>query len=116
MDKLLNIVVNLSSTPVQGRYTLKINELNIIKDNPKTIIVAMKYGESRQQKSDLLKVKSDFKNDQLNRLQFYVMCYVSQKDEAIKLLTTALKSHIDYLSLQNKHAISAYEAGYKIVK
>jgi hypothetical protein len=116
MEQLLRVTINLSATPVRGRYTLKFAGMDIVKSTPKTIIAKMNYGDTRYQKSDLLKIVSDFKNDQLIRLQFYTLCYSSQKEEAVEKLKKHLGNHISYLEMQNKHALSAYEAGPIIEK
>jgi hypothetical protein len=115
MGKLLRATLNLSATPIIGRFTIKFTEMEVVRRTPKTVIVRTNFGESRHQTSEFMKVFSDFKNDHITRLQFYTTFLEEDRKEAVKQLIDHIKGHVNFLDSQNKKAMEALEKDPKII-
>jgi len=98
MGKLTELVINLSGTVVQGRYTISSKSFEIIKQTPKTFTVD-RNGAYRVMVKDMKKVTSDFKNNSINRLQYKIWVLDEERDEGIKMLEAAVQERVDYLSM-----------------
>jgi len=117
MEKFNKIIITLLANVGTGRYKLRYHEYDIVKDTPKTVIVQRTGKPSiRQQKKDMLKVKSDYRNDTLSKIQFYTTCYASDMDEARKNLENAMMAKVQELHGMNVNALEAFSAGCKLEK
>lgn len=112
MEKLLKIVLNLSSTAIEGRYNMLISEYEILKETEKTVVLKKEV----VYKNKLLTTISDFQNKEISRLQYYTMCYEKDINKAIDLLTLAMKEKIDYIEKLNKKALEAFNNGFLTFK
>ncbi len=98
MEKLTELVINLSGTVVQGRYTISSKSFEIIKQTPKTFTIN-RSGSYRVMMNEVDKVTSDFKNNSINRLQYKIWAKEEDRDAAIKSLETAVAERVSYLSM-----------------
>ena len=118
MEKMCKVVITLSGNEHLGRYKLRYSDHDIVQDKPKTIVVVGKTDSARvrHMKSELLKVKSDFKNDRITKLQFYTICLEENLEEAVKLLSIKLKESAEKLIRENDVAWDAFVGGTTLEK
>jgi len=95
---------------------MRYQEFEIEEELPKTVRVTEKGRSVRRLRKDFLKVKSDFKNDRIDKLQFYMICYEADRKKAIALLTTATQDKADELMASANHAYEALRAGTELEK
>jgi hypothetical protein len=117
MERFAKIVITLLANVGVGRYKLRYHLSDIVSESDKTLSV-QREGKpiNRQQKKDMLKIKSDFRNETIGKLQFYTTCYEKDLKTAERLLVTTLQDKADELSAMNTIALQALKQGCKLEK
>lgn len=116
MAKINKVVITLLGNEHLGRYKIKYQEYEIEEELDKTVRVIEKGNKVRRLKKDFMKVKSDFKNDRIDKLQFTTICYESDREEAVKLLSLAVKSKAEKLMTSADNAWQAFVKGTELEK
>lgn len=110
MEQLAVIIISLTSNAVKGRYRLRYQLHKIIKETAKTIVVQKSHHEHRYHKDLILKPQSDFRNEKLASLQYYLICYEKDIQEGSDILRKTISNKIEVLKEENIRALDAFNS------
>jgi len=110
----LTIFLN-SSAYIDGEFKLKVITYDIIKDSPKSIIIADHNREVRRNKSEIGKVKTDFKNNSFDSLSYYCYCYEDDIEHCTQLLVNSIKKRFESNECLYNSSLKALAEGLKVV-